>query len=472
MLDLDHFVREMVATDRDWLKSQPGMQDWNAGCRRLGTVIMAQIREFKSSLETTRSAVSSAQNPATRTAAPSDSAITEETSEVVLKVWHVWKHHWKDAIRAASGQPQDGLDVLRQIKAGRGFRERRGNETTMDSDQTAATRRFGRLGGDPINDTLLVDAVVIDRDARAIQRLRDQYRALALQIARQKGFQIASASSRSSPDGDSPVGLTHERILDSDWWDMLIADLVSSGALNEYSGESGLSVYLGVSITRKLMRPPRHSLRVPEELQHLEPSTQWEALGFALSPERLAEVECALDRWACENQRTLTPDLRVRRAGALLTADEFQGWQSRLSGIRGQRLQHLSRPEPAKNPVEVAECRGILTRLFQEAINRLASRERQVLLHSLQGQMGKAIAGLLGIHPGNVSRTLQSTIQSLRETMQNVLSDESDFATDCRECVSLLVVGGMDQLAETLIAALDPTPVSTSAGKTGRGAES
>lgn len=91
-----------------------------------------------------------------------------------------------------------------------------------------------------------------------------------------------------------------------------------------------------------------------------------------------------------------------------------------------------------KNPAEENECRQLLGGAVREAIATLAP-EQGTLLYFLfaEGLPGKDVAGILGVHPGQVSRRKERAIERLREALAS-LGGPSPQGRAYRDCLESL----------------------------------
>jgi RNA polymerase sigma factor (sigma-70 family) len=179
---------ELFEEDRSWLQQQPGMSPWENGCSRLVQQLDAWLEEYCGGFG-------------------SRLPVGAGRIDYQRRLWHCWRHHWQDATLTSEGKA-DGRKVAEQIRQGRGF------------------KKNGQLGGDPLRDVVLAQAV----------QLKDEG-ALALFAQEYQGFIVAQAR-RFEPAGqDATPG----------WNDLLIelgGYLRPPGKLERFTGACALRHWL------------------------------------------------------------------------------------------------------------------------------------------------------------------------------------------------------------------------------------
>lgn len=147
-----------------------------------------------------------------------------------------WAHHWNTAIDKARGRYVKGASVLRRIQSGKGY------------------VRGGSLGGDPLRDVVLAEAV-----QRNEPSARDAFE------REYKGLALAQAI-----DVDSQI----RQYLD-DWWHVffvaLCGDAEPPGKLHQFDGKCGVKNWLALVARRFALAPRRKDSRTVPLDSHAEP---------------------------------------------------------------------------------------------------------------------------------------------------------------------------------------------------------
>ncbi len=329
----------------------------------------------------------------------------DQRSSRLFKVWHVWRHHWQQAL-AQTGNIT-GASVLKELRHGRGFRSHRDDGG------------FALLKSDPVADIILVDGVLAT-DARAVELFCQRFRPLVKQVA------------------------NNQRIRDLDRCEDVLTDLIVERRLATFNGLSGLDQFVVVAVSRSLGRQRRSEQSIRRELTHLTPTRQRACLEHVVSASRLVEIEHAVE--TALNSRSSPVDLadKVSAYRRFLSADELLRWQNACEEARNSILASasLSRRENAP-PEPDSECHLLWQRILLNAFQTLAPGELIGLyLHVVKRQDGKLIAALLRMHPGTVSRTLERARQKLGEFIQRLATNDSDDVAIARECLSELLQAG------------------------------
>jgi RNA polymerase sigma factor (sigma-70 family) len=197
-------ITEMFDKERQWLARQPGMWPWQAGCSALSRQLREWLREYSEPL--------------------CEQAVTTEHQaypSYECRLWRCWSHHWRAAAEAAFEGRIDGREVAQRVRSGRGY------------------SRGGRLGGNPLRDVVLAEAVV-KRDNRATVRFQSDYygfsKGLAGKIDRR--FQLDA----------------------EEWWGEFLDHLAGysrrPGKLERFFGKCALRNWLGTVLWRFLRRRP------------------------------------------------------------------------------------------------------------------------------------------------------------------------------------------------------------------------
>ncbi len=149
------------------------------------------------------------------------------------RIWGSWSHHWQQA--AADGSI-DGAVVAEQIRRGRGY------------------SGSGRLGGNPLRDVVLAEAVE-RKDPVALSSFETDY----------KGFSVGLAVKVNRRVADDP----------DDWWYCFLDELGGysdpPGKLSKFGGRCGLKNWLG-TVARNFARrhPPQTRQQIEREAKEAE----------------------------------------------------------------------------------------------------------------------------------------------------------------------------------------------------------
>jgi hypothetical protein len=446
MDDCQQFVEKLLADDRQWLVEQPGLANWPDCCRRLGGAMCTWIEQIASNWTSNpphcandSQGPAAAGQPATPSAAdlvPADPAPTDSVKAddrlghiggCLRRLWHVWRHHWRDAQRQAGG-PVDGFEVAAAVQGGYGFRKYRqlladgaANVTAEDS-ATVQQLAKGHLGGNPFHDTVLVE-LATGGDADSIDYLKKTFSYIARQVA-----------------------TTRKRRYDPDDWHSFVNTFLSSGRLSKYEGASGLSNYLAISYARDYSDPKLGRQSVGTEVRRVSFREQWIALDEVLSDDRRRELAAYLQ--SVDGDPTSKEDYRwrVRRASSQLTAEEQVAWQRHLEDARQQKQRILATNElDDVSEHDVEDCTSLLVQLLTAALQVLESRERFSLYQRYRaGTLAKAVAEQLGVSAGQFSRIEAKAVAKLVAYVQERVKQDDAFAECCRECWQLL--SGRDAL--------------------------
>jgi hypothetical protein len=177
----------LLEEDRSWLEKQPGMNHWQEGCAVVLQDLKTWLSEYCQRLGI---------QPATN-------------ASLLRRLWICWRHHWRQAAELAPDATADGREVGQRIRAKEGF------------------ARGKQLGGDPLRDVVLAEAVVL-RDPVAILQFESEY----------KDFCLAQSRAVNSHIDEDP----------DDWWYLLLDHLAGysqpPGKLTKYLGRCGLKFWL------------------------------------------------------------------------------------------------------------------------------------------------------------------------------------------------------------------------------------
>jgi len=201
----------MFDHDRPWLERQSGMRDWQSGCCDLLAHLNHWLMEYAEKIGL---------------------RIAEANRQPYRnRLWGCWGWHWQSAMEAARKDRFDGQKVAASIQAGRGYMGK------------------CKLGGDPLRDVVLGEALC-QRDEVATQEFSDEYRGLAIGVARK--FRPNAVA---DPE---------------EWWhDFLTCHLAafdreSDGALATFQGRCALSLWLPLVVRRYILEDARRQKRCRE----------------------------------------------------------------------------------------------------------------------------------------------------------------------------------------------------------------
>jgi len=192
---------DVFANDRTWLASQPGMNPWEEGCRRLAECLDRWLHDYSTGVcaEPVHS-----QHPG--------------YPRFVCRMWRCWAHHWPQAAKTRPDGRIDGQEVAAQLRDGRGY------------------QRGGDLGGDPLRDVVLAVAVQL-KDNRATGRFQADYYDFCCRIAKRVNARFEHAP---------------------EWWNDLVDHLAgytrAPGKLEKFFGRCALRNWLGTVAWRFLRR--------------------------------------------------------------------------------------------------------------------------------------------------------------------------------------------------------------------------
>lgn len=241
------------------------MNDWKDGCAMIVNQLNQWLSEYSQSI--CQHGIETAQQPA-----------------YIQRMWGCWSHHWKQA--AGSEGQVDGIDVAERIRNGIGFT---GGQ---------------KLGGDPLRDVVLAEAV-LRRDENAAKLFLDEYSEMARGVA-------------------GKLSTAHAN--DTSWWNDLVDKLAGltepPGKLASYRGTAGLSGWLSQTVFRHVKNDLKKQKRRLEIL---------EEIGSERSPAH-SRPESVADRHDCHELlsgllRDVTANLSPadRRLLYLLFVEELNG---------------------------------------------------------------------------------------------------------------------------------------------------
>jgi RNA polymerase sigma factor (sigma-70 family) len=281
---------DLIERNRSWLAVQPRFEaNWGHGCRWALAEMESWVRAVESDLFPT----------------PVEG---ERLDRCRTRIWIAWSYHWHEATLVAPNRRADGASVAALLR--RGVRPGRVNSS---------------LGGDPIRDSVLVEACLLGH-ATAHEQLRDAYADVFLREAQRVG---------AASGGD---------LLDEVWDRLDPIDAASRGWLERYCGYSSLRTFLRVVVRHRLL----DSLR-------------------SRCTRRLAE-RAFTERWYARVEATPTAgaeldEFRTQVRRALLSLPEIE---QRLLVLR--YLEGLSNGVVAR---EIGLSDGQTSRLHGQAVARL-----------------------------------------------------------------------------------------------------
>jgi RNA polymerase sigma-70 factor (ECF subfamily) len=226
---------DLFDPDRPWLTGQPRLERWDAGCAALRQQLERWLREYCALLGCRHL-----------------TAADPGHDRFLRRLWGCWGYHWHAAVQEQGG-PVDGWAVAEQLRAGVG------------------SLGQGHLGGDPLRDVVLAEAV-LQRDNAATRRFTQEYREFVCGL----------------------IARAHASAADfSDWWSELIDRLAGytrpPGKLERYAGRCGLRNWLGTVIRRFVYDRYRHR----PAAEHATDPADLTAQGGTASPEEeLITGEC------------------------------------------------------------------------------------------------------------------------------------------------------------------------------------
>jgi RNA polymerase sigma factor (sigma-70 family) len=226
---------DLFEPDRSWLAGQLRIERWDAARAVLGQQLERWLDEYSGLL-------------CSRSVTPAQAG----HGQYLRRLWGCWAYHWHAAAKSQGGRA-DGWAVARQLRAGVGALGQ------------------GHLGGDPLRDVVLAEAV-LQRDNAATRRFAQEYREFVCGL-------IAKAHATADDF--------------SDWWSELIDRLAGysrpPGKLDRYAGRCGLRNWLGTVVRRFVYDRCRHRLAA----EYATDPANLTAQGGTASPEEeLITGEC------------------------------------------------------------------------------------------------------------------------------------------------------------------------------------
>ena len=191
---------DLIERNRSWLAHQPRFETgWSQGCRWVLGEMENWVRVAGTGL----------------LPAPVEGELLDRCR---VRVWAAWSYHWHEAAAASPDCRADGASVADLLRRG----VRPGRVTSS-------------LGGDPIRDSVLVEACLLGQ-AAAHDQLREAYADVFLREVRRVG-------------AASEAGLLEEEV-----WDRLDPiDYASRRWLERYCGYSSLRTFLRVAVRHRLL---------------------------------------------------------------------------------------------------------------------------------------------------------------------------------------------------------------------------
>jgi RNA polymerase sigma factor (sigma-70 family) len=294
---------DLIERNRSWLAIQPHFEaDWGHGCRWALAEMESWVRAVESDLF----------------AAPVEG---ERLDRCRARVWIAWSYHWHEATLVAPDRRADGASVAALLR--RGVRPGR-----VDSS----------LGGDPIRDSVLVEACLLGHTA-AHEQLRDAYSDVFLREAKRVG----------AASGD---------ILLEEVWDRLDPiDEASRGWLERYCGYSSLRTFLRVVVRHRLLDSLRS--RCTRRLAERAFTERWYARA-----EATPTAEAELDEFRSQVRRALLslPEIEQR----LLVLRYLEGLPN---GVVAREIGLSDGQTSRLHGQAVARLREALKPLWQEEIS-------------------------------------------------------------------------------------------------------
>lgn len=337
---------DLFKADRSWLALQPKMDPWEEGHAMLTEQMTTWLAEY--SLPLCAAAVT-ARHP--------------DCGSYVQRLWGCWSHHWRSAAQAAPAGRIDGWEVAERIRSGRGYDGK------------------GRLGGDPLRDVVLAEAVRRHED-KATRCFEAEYYDYAV---RQAG-RVAPAFA-ACPDWWN------------DWMDLLAGYSRPPGKLASFAGKCGLQNWLGTVVknfVRGLPPPAGGPAGLDAEAgTELAPADQDGSYARAFPP----GGPTGLGQSGGPDQEVISEEcLRLFRE---LIAEA-------LAGLK-------------------AEDRLLLLLLF------------------VQDLQGKEAARILRIDPGNVSRRKERALDGLRDILEQREAGSRERPQKYRDCLQHLLATRADR---------------------------
>jgi len=227
-------VWDLLDEDRAWLEVQPGLRPWPEGRAMLMQQLTLWAVQYSGELHA---------SPIT----PEDARF----AQICRRLWLCWRHHWHQAAEVAPEGKADGLQVAERIRTGEGY------------------TRGKRLGGDPLRDVVLAEAV-LQRDSKATECFTQEYESFCISQGRGIDRRI---------DEDA-----------HDWWCLLLDRLAgysrTPGKLASFGGRCGLKCWLG----RVASNFARDAIGRPQEAVD-----EADAVDRTSTPAETAEVDDCLD---------------------------------------------------------------------------------------------------------------------------------------------------------------------------------
>lgn len=189
---------ELIERNKSWLAIQPRFEaDWGRGCQWALAEMEGWVRAVGSDL----------------LPAPVEGNLLNRCR---VRIWAAWSYHWHEATLSAPDRRADGASVAALLR--KGVRPGR-----VDSS----------LGGDPIRDSVFVEACLLGYTA-AHEQLREAYADVFLREAQRVG---------AASGGD---------LLEEVWDRLDPIDEASRGWLERYCGYSSLRTFLRVVVRHRL----------------------------------------------------------------------------------------------------------------------------------------------------------------------------------------------------------------------------
>jgi RNA polymerase sigma factor (sigma-70 family) len=294
---------DLIEQNRSWLAIQPRFEaDWGRGCRWALAEMESWIRAVESDLFPSL-------------------AEGERLDRCRVRIWLAWSYHWHEATLAAPDHRADGVSVAALLRMG-----------------VRPGRVGSSLGGDPIRDSVLVEACLLGYTA-AHERLRDAYADVFLREAQR----VSAASG-----GD---------LLDEVWDRLNPIDEASRAWLRRYRGYSSLRTFLRVVVRHRLLDSLRS--RCTRRLAERAFTERWYARAEA-TPTAGTE----LDEFRSQVRRSLQslPEIEQR----LLVLRYLEGLPN---GVVARKIGLSEGQTSRLHGQAVARLRDALKPLWQEEIS-------------------------------------------------------------------------------------------------------
>lgn len=203
--------------------------------------------------------------------------------------------------------------------------------------------------------------------------------------------------------------------------------------------------------------------RRPEAIERFTDRFRSRAIGVAVKTNRLVRED--VNDWWCQLLVHLMgvgdrPGKLQKYAGRCglwnwlaRVARNFSAAGGREPPGDSEEIEQL--PARPHDPTEDRDCRELLGGAVRRAIGRLVPEQRTLLyLLFVERLPGKDVAAALGVHPGNISRQKERTVQQLHEALAS-LDASAVQAQGYRDCLETLTqTRNLRELADVFLTAL------------------